>query len=404
MTPHTKVTSWIIGSQELTPTTNGKKRKRRYPDMLTPSSSGYSKRSKRCRVVLENQDWEKLANTPVKSIEGTTLLGTPDCFDEPDGSDSDDDFADGNSLLSISHEPDANDDTIVVSPGTYEVLPPHTLAKERVRREDQAASLSTSGWPAADVTLFRKLDMRGFEPLLPHVWQHEFSILPHELFTSDDERAFVKSLGKDARSDFRATKALRALFDLGPRLRDKLMAGLAPETIFKKAIQDYQKWSLVEAGLLKKGWVPVLAVDSGSQDMSADILLENMVKKLKRLEKSWNAASNNQVELPPLYGVIVSHTVMAFAAYVPESQDANSENNGLQYNDLTNKDNVVTTNSLRIIAMFDFGNARYDVWNAFAIAILVVHCRNVLMETVDARKGVLVDVRGRKREESDPDA
>lgn len=147
----------------------------------------------------------------MKSIEGTTLLGTLDSFDDLDGSDSDDDFADCNSLLSFPHEPDANDDTIVVSPGTYEVPHPHTLAKERNRREEQAASLSTSGWPAADVTLFYKLDMRGFEPLLPKVWQHEFSILPHELFTSDNERAFVKSLGRDARSDFRATKALRKL-------------------------------------------------------------------------------------------------------------------------------------------------------------------------------------------------
>ena len=70
-------------------------------------------------------------------------------------------------------------------------------------------------------------------------------------------------------------------------------------------------------------------------------------------------------EPPTLYGVIASHTVMAFVSYV-----------------------VPTTahpkGSLRTIAIFDFGGDEgFDVWNSFAIAIFVIHCRNRMKEMQD---------------------
>ena len=52
---------------------------------------------------------------------------------------------------------------------------------------------------------------------------------------------------------------------------------------------------------------------------------------------------------------------MAFVSYVP-----------------VEKDNRVP--GLRLIAMFDFGKEGFDVWNALAAAIFVVHCRNRMME------------------------
>jgi hypothetical protein len=63
-------------------------------------------------------------------------------------------------------------------------------------------------------------------------------------------------------------------------------------------------------------------------------------------------------EIPTLYGVLASHTIMAFVSY----------------------DVLALTPSLRTIAMFDFGEEGYDVWNSFAIAIFVIHCRNRMVE------------------------
>lgn len=67
-------------------------------------------------------------------------------------------------------------------------------------------------------------------------------------------------------------------------------------------------------------------------------------------------------ELPTLYGVIASHTVMAFVSYVlPTSSSPKG--------------------SLRTVAIFDFGGDEgFDVWNSFAIAIFVIHCRNRMQE------------------------
>ena len=62
-------------------------------------------------------------------------------------------------------------------------------------------------------------------------------------------------------------------------------------------------------------------------------------------------------ELPTLYGLIIANTIVAIVSY-----------------------NVaVPHKALRTIAIFDFGDNDQDVWNAFAVAIVVVTVRNLLM-------------------------
>lgn len=66
-------------------------------------------------------------------------------------------------------------------------------------------------------------------------------------------------------------------------------------------------------------------------------------------------------EVPTLYGVTASHTVMAFVSYAPSTEDKEVP-------------------QLRLIAMFDFGKEGYDVWHALAVAIFITHCRNRMMQ------------------------
>jgi hypothetical protein len=107
-----------------------------------------------------------------------------------------------------------------------------------------------------------------------------------------------------------------------------------------------------------------------------------MIKKLGKLAHLWRLAFQERdaqdksisadksaavdygavPELPTLYGVTTSHTLMAFVSYDPQAPDA----------------------PLRTIAIFDLGQEGYDVWNSLAIAIFISHCRNRLLQLQDS--------------------
>ena len=61
--------------------------------------------------------------------------------------------------------------------------------------------------------------------------------------------------------------------------------------------------------------------------------------------------------LPTLYGLVVAHTVVALVTY----------------------DSAVEGKALRNLALFDFGDYEQDVWNAFAVAMIVIWARNYLV-------------------------
>lgn len=59
----------------------------------------------------------------------------------------------------------------------------YDFSLERARRWAAAVSLPGT-WNRAEKELFFRLAMRGFEPLLPQHWRHDFSTLPETLFSS----------------------------------------------------------------------------------------------------------------------------------------------------------------------------------------------------------------------------
>ena len=57
-------------------------------------------------------------------------------------------------------------------------------------------------WSQTEIDLFNKLNMRGFEPLLPKTWQMDFKTVPEGLFSLKDEEVFIKSIsGKNFRGE-----------------------------------------------------------------------------------------------------------------------------------------------------------------------------------------------------------
>lgn len=101
---------------------------------------------------------------------------------------------------------------------------------------------------------------------------------------------------------------------------------------------------------------------------------EQMMRKLTDLYNAWYYAlgieqaeergDENIPEVPTLYGVTASHTVMAFVSFTPPLEGEEKP-------------------KLRLIAMFDFGKDGYDVWHSLAIAIFVTHCRNRMIQLRD---------------------
>ena len=112
--------------------------------------------------------------------------------------------------------------------------------------------------------------------------------------------------------------------------------------------------------------------------------------------------------LPTLYGIIISHTVVAVVAYDPNSTASYSSLSPASpsFTSLPNDpSSSLIPPCLRTISFFDLGDGSYDVWNALALAIVIVHCRNALLDL--AHDGVLLDDVGtansRKRGEEDED-
>ena len=98
-------------------------------------------------------------------------------------------------------EYDANDATLVVDDGQYmDLRKAVDRTNEQLRQEIQCRELRQAGWSEDSVFMFQKLNMRGFEPLLPNPWKEDFVTLPLNLFTPNDSMAFVKA---DGQSDFR---------------------------------------------------------------------------------------------------------------------------------------------------------------------------------------------------------
>lgn len=104
-----------------------------------------------------------------------------------------------------------------------------------------------------------------------------------------------------------------------------------------------------------------------------------MLEKLGDLHSQWREALDSYVmnnpdssdyavapeDPPTLYGVIASYTIMAFVSYVPPAQSQSERP------------------TLRTVAIFNFGEEGYDVWNSLAIAIFVIHCRNRMKQLRD---------------------
>ena len=187
-----------------------------------------------------------------------------------------------------------------------------------------------------------------------------------------------------------ATTALQSLVTLGSRVRRLMDVRKPQEKTIKKELENYIKWSEKDGGFDKKRFLPLLVTVAGHPKKPLPALSKEITDQLDflairhrqalALPATTVATGMSEVQMfsrppPVLYGVIISHCITVFVTLDSSKQDA----------------------KVKTIAHFDFSDTDMDVWNGFALAILVCMVRNQLM----ARKDEMQDES--EDEETDPD-
>ncbi|KAL9091835.1 MAG: hypothetical protein Q9159_001207 [Coniocarpon cinnabarinum] len=276
-----------------------------------------------------------------------------------------------------------------------EQLTPSAWRQDYNDRLAEVDEFRRQGWREADITLFRKISLRGFEPLLPPHWQVDFNNLPDSLFTETADDAFIKTLEATERqtNDFRATKSLWSVIDLGAQVRDDIMLGHEPQKRIARTFRHFLDWSLDDANLKgKRGVLPIAVVCDAPSYIPAENVQMTLNRKLEELANAWerNLKDGHKDQIPPLYGIAVSHSVWAIVSYKPggKSQSSRAMNDPDNFSTLMNTFNYIKTGQ--------------EVWVAFAFAIFAIHCRDELIDVLD--RGLVPDYNGEPvPEPEDPD-
>ncbi|EPE06911.1 hypothetical protein F503_03338 [Ophiostoma piceae UAMH 11346] len=130
--------------------------------------------------------------------------------------------------------------------------------EELAAYEEGVASVEgyENNWTADEKRLHRLLALRGFHPLLPGTWTRDFlgvPMYPYLFAPLDDETQASRPVAiSNYGSQFHATKALRALFDLQARVSGLRQTGHNTArigAIIERELRRYITWAAADAGL-----------------------------------------------------------------------------------------------------------------------------------------------------------
>ncbi|KAL8719124.1 MAG: hypothetical protein Q9225_003836 [Loekoesia sp. 1 TL-2023] len=291
--------------------------------------------------------------------------------------------------LSISPGFD-NDATLVDADITLnaEVVNPALIAPEDedTLYEPTAEDLKImKTWSKDEVWLFHKLNMRGFEPLLPETWDFDFETVPDKMFSRDDAKVLIKAREGN---EYNASRALHTLFELGGRVRDRIACRLRPEETLRRELLAYYKWSIMDAGLYRIDHIPVLAIGTAAHRESVTSVVGRVTDSLHDLGKQYRAHFFDHYDpktgkpvfkkdLPTLYGAVITYSIVTFVTY----------------------DSRFPGKQVQSMGSYNFSHMAQDVWHAFAAAIVMVRARDYLIELKEEEQ-----VGGALADETDVDA
>ncbi|KAI4107647.1 MAG: hypothetical protein LQ339_002553 [Xanthoria mediterranea] len=229
-------------------------------------------------------------------------------------------------------------------------------------------------WTPGQVWLFHELNNRCFKPLIRETWRnYDFVTFPDDVVSNDDEKVPIKPLFG---SEYNACRALRKLFFLGSRVRDKIVCGLRSEPAMRRELHDFYKWTITDAGLSSIAITPLVTICTAFPNEHVDSVVGRVTDRLHELGRQYRhlfSAKDPETgelirdsetrrpiytrELPTLYGIVIYKHVGTVVTY-----DSRFPKKGVQ---------LMNTNN--------FTDGGEDVWHAFSMAIVMVKARDDLL-------------------------
>ncbi|OJJ98793.1 hypothetical protein ASPACDRAFT_16220, partial [Aspergillus aculeatus ATCC 16872] len=258
------------------------------------------------------------------------------------------------------------------------------FSSERAARWATAINLPEGLYNSEEQDLFFRLAMRGFEPLVPQLWRHDFPTLPESLYPPTSGPSFRPLFQVRRSSNLYATKALANLFNVGGRVRDCDILGQRPEKVIKAAIKQYFRWALFDADLhTTDDSIPVYAVYAQRKGETTLQAVRRLNRRLRYLTAKYHEALgltqgptqteepepqeqiHDSIETPRsfplLMGFIICGPIVAIVTHSTDPQEAEASFDG------------------KFISQFDLSERGQDVWNSLAIAIAVMHTRRTMI-------------------------
>ncbi len=262
-----------------------------------------------------------------------------------------------------------NDSTLVVDDydeGTKGDRTAHTLQRYSDRHLDYDDP-RIQEWTEEERWLFTKLTNRGYEPLLHDTWIMDYATFPDQLFTNDETQVYINNIHT---SIGRACRSLTDLIMAGSRVRDQLLSNAATEKPLFHAINKYYKWSIADAKVQHKDFIPVVAIASAKGQETVESVVGRVTDQLHALGRQYRdkwrepdsrGSDQHQKftrELPTLTGFVIKYSIVAIVTC----------------------DSRVPGNPIRTLGTFDFKVVGQDVWHALAVSIAMIRGRNYLMQ------------------------
>ncbi|KAL4968805.1 uncharacterized protein BDV14DRAFT_166778 [Aspergillus stella-maris] len=292
---------------------------------------------------------------------------------------------DGVYVISSDDEDKENKNEAYAIPENERATVVFDFDREREKRLAVVVSIPEDRYTEKEKSLFLQLALRGFEPLAPKHWQFDFPTLPDSLFPEEGREQADPIIKISKSTTFHAIKSLGTLFSLSGRVRDFSVVrdcgfvGKRPENIIKQTIVRYIRWALFDVNLeIGPNSAPIHLIYAQRKHETVRHALERLNKRLKRLalkhQKTMAEAfgSSATTETPLLNGFLICGPVVAIMTFdvgllqgTPEDEEIDG----------------------KFFSQFDFSERGQDLWNSLALAIVIMHIRNTMVQLSERNYG-----------------
>ena len=312
----------------------------------------------------------------------------------------------------------------ITAAGQREVKMLEDVNTEKARRYAAATTLpaDSGSWSEAEKDLFYRLAFRGFEPMLPRNWMIDFRTLPLSLYANDDkDRALIQT---NLEPEFHAIRALQDLLHLGERARDRALSkhNSPVEPEINQRIDRYLSWALTDVGMhhrQRPRVIPVHAISTMHRGQTTQGAIDTLAADLHELARRWRRHYNihesvegpetltpqlsedegsegidkntDHDDLPTLYGLLICSSLVMIVTMAADTTPATASRHTPSPSPSPSPPHSSpgqTDPGLRMIATFDFSKTGEDVWNALAIAIVVMKIRNTMLQEYERDLGL----------------